>query len=133
MALTINDVLHGDLNYRHGITYTTISITHPKAFASLVDERKTLFYILKPCAVHCVNCIPTILYKNTLIDALANNQLFSGQFIVKLATSQQFKTKDAYLLTSRTLSAVSNLSPGSLSVVSIDSLFPIRIEHGLRR
>lgn len=35
-------------------------------------------------------------------------------------------------VTSKTLSAVSNLESGSLSVVSIVLLFPIRIEHGLR-
>ena len=69
-----------------GITYATVPITHSKAFADLVYERETLFHIMRPGAVHRLDCGTAILYKNSLIDTLRNNKLLPCQVIVKLVT-----------------------------------------------
>lgn len=68
-----------------GRTYTTVSVTQPKTFTSLSNKSETLSHVIEPCAVHCVNCTPAILYEDALIDALANNELLPCQLIVELA------------------------------------------------
>lgn len=79
-------ILSCDLYCWWGKAYTTVSVTQPKAFAGLSNKSETLSHVMEPCAVHCVNCTTAILYKDALIDALANNELLPCQLIVKLAT-----------------------------------------------